>query len=130
MKIQKKYLEILQMIVCNCKDIPLKEGRVRDSFLKELNPLLATFIAERRTVIEKFCDKDEKGKPIIVKEGKKITYTFPPEDNAELESEIQILKEEEVELQTTPELKAILEKTTYNPAVGESEAIDLIFSLI
>ncbi len=132
MKIQKKYLEVIANVTAACTDIPLKDGRVRDAFLKELGSNLPAYHADLSKIYEKFCEKDEAGKSKTSKpeKGRGVIYHFKDEVLPEVNKELEILDNEIIEIKTTPQLKAIIEKTEYKPKVGESGVIDEILALL
>lgn len=130
MKIKKKNLEMLTTILLECKGISLKDGRVRDSVLKELKGFMVDFYRDQKIIVEKFCDKDEQEVPITTKVKGKIEYTFKPDVKIELNKEMDLFLAEEVEVFCPADLKKIAEATSYQPEPGETEEIDALLDLM
>jgi len=125
MKTTKQCLEVFFLTLKGTEDVlNLAESRVRDAFMKKVATELDTFYADRKKIYEKFCDKDEQGKPIITDD----KYTFLNANMEELNKELQTLADEEVEIPTdkSEEIKSFIEKTEYKPRIGQSELIDKI----
>ncbi len=128
MQIKKAHLEVFFNTLKSTEGVlNLTESRIRDTFMKPLFEVTRTFIEDRENIFQNFCVRDEEKKPILL-EGKK--YQFEPSVTKEVENELNTLNNEEVELKPlySAELKAILEKTTYSPKVGEVEIIDEILA--
>lgn len=125
MTIPKNKLETLFLLAKGTEgELSLQESRIRDAFYKPLLELTQTFEQDRRTIYEKFCQKDEEGNADVSDGNYKFDQKILPKVNKELE----ILYAEEVELPSID--KAILEKSSYKPKVGEAEIIDEIFTLL
>lgn len=125
MKILKKQLEVLFLSLKGTENVlTLAESRIRDSFIKQVASELDTFYADRKKIFEKFCIKDEDGKPLV----KNDQYNFENEVLEELNAEITTLLNEEVSIPTEHEvaLKVFITKTEYKPKLGEAEIIDQI----
>ena len=49
--------------LCQCSGLPTKVSYWLSRLLNNLEPLNKTYLNEKRKLIEKWCDKDEDGKP-------------------------------------------------------------------
>lgn len=49
--------------LCQCTGLPTKVSYWLSRLLQHLEPLNKTYASERKKLIEKWCDKDESGKP-------------------------------------------------------------------
>ncbi len=124
MKLQKKYLEVFYRSLEGTQGVlSLKDGRIRDAYFKELTEKLKTFEEDRTKVYTHYCRKNEDGTPFIEKD----MYYFD-KDTDKVTEEVNVLLSEEVDLPDTPEIKGIVEQTTYKPKIGEAELIDEIIS--
>lgn len=129
MKIKKGNLEVLFLTVRGTEGVlNLRESRTRDAFLKPLTEITQTFEAERRVIYEKFCTKKEDGTPDIDDQ----KYKFPPEDLAAVNEELKTLYSEEVEVPVLvpSALLAILERSNYQPKIGEAAVIDEVLAAL
>lgn len=125
MQVEKKHLEIFFQALKGTEGVlSLKESRIRDAFMKPLGEATETFYKERTAIYEQFCDKTEDGKPDITDN----KYHFKQEVLEEVNKELLTLANETVDLNPHPEIKEIMEKTTYSPKYGETEVIDEILS--
>lgn len=125
MKLEKKYLEVLYKTIKGTEGVlTLAEGRIRDAFMKDVTEATTQFENDRRVIYEKFCTKTEDDKP-DVSDGK---YHFKPSDVKDIQSELDVLYAEEVELPDNERIKEIIERTQYKPEIGEAEKIDHIIS--
>lgn len=119
MQLEKKYLLTFFLALKETdSQLSLKEARIRDSFMKPLLEAAQTYEKDRNNIYKTYGE---------LKEDK---YHFKPEDVEKVNSEIEELNNETVELPATPSLKEILEKTEYKPKIGESEQIDHILELL
>lgn len=126
MKLQKKYLELLFKVVKDYKTSKMVQARIRDGFLRELSVSTDQFIKDRNDIYIKFCNKNEAGEPDIVDD----KYKFEPKLLEEINTELKTLGEEEVELKTPPELKNMIEESSYETQAGETTIVDEIIALI
>jgi len=127
LQLEKKYLEVFYLTLKGTEGIlSLAESRTRDGFMKTLGDVLEIFYADRKKIYETYATRKEDG--IIDLTDNK--YYFAPEKLDELNGELTTLLNEKVELSAPESLKPIIEKTTYNPKVGEVEMIDHVISLL
>ncbi len=125
MNLKKKHLETTLLLLKGTDGkLSLKEARLRDQFMREIASSYDQFIKDKKTILDTLCDKDAEGKPDI-KDG---NYHFAPELHEQLQSELNTLLEEEVEIKEVKGIKKILENTDYKPKIGESDSIDEILS--
>lgn len=123
MQIKKSSLEVLFLTLKGTEGIlNLADARIRDTFLKPVIESYETFIKERTTIYETFCDKKEDGTPDI----EDNRYKFSKEVQAQADAELKTLYDEEITLETPEKLKEFMEKSEYNPKVGEADIIDEI----
>ncbi len=54
--------------LCKCDQLPVKVSYWLSRLLKVLIPLNQTFLEERKKLIEKWCDRTEDGKVVVVKD--------------------------------------------------------------
>lgn len=126
MKLQKKYIELLFKVVKGYKTPKMAPARLRDSFLGDLIPSVDQFHKDRSDIYIKFCDKKEDGEPDIVDD----KYKFAPGLLKEINEELTTLGDEEVEIKTIPELKNMIEESSYETEAGETVSIDEIIAKI
>lgn len=121
MKILKRHLEPLFLAVKGTEGVlNLSESRLRDSFFKPLTEATQLFEGQRRAIYEMYCLKNEDGSA-DTSDG---NYHFEKNDVETVNKELNVLLDEEAEVEAPAGLKAVIEKTTYSPKVGEVEVID------
>lgn len=122
MKIKKSQLLPLFLTIKGTEGkLNLAESRIRDSFLKNLLDETKKSESEKSIIYNTFCLKNEDGTPLFV-EGNK--YEFPKECLDELNKEMETFYNEEVVIDVPANLKEMIEKSDYNPKIGETEIID------
>ena len=132
MKVKKQHLEIFFLTLRGTDGVlSLADARIRDAFMKPLGEAVDTMVADRTKIYEKFCDKDEDGKPDTA-EG---MYHFSPDIRAEADAELKTLMNEEADVEikwgvTPAKIKEIMEKSDYKPKYGEAEVIDEIIKAL
>jgi len=127
MKIQKKYLELLYKVVKEYKTPKMALGRIRDKFLRDLAPQVDQYIKDREEIYKQFCIKKEDKTPDLLKG---TQYQFLPEILEELNNELKTLGDEEIDVINPPELKNMIEESSYETQAGETLIIDEIIKLI
>lgn len=125
---QKKYLELLFKVVKGYKTPEMALARVRDSFLKELAPQVDQYFKDREEVFKSFSKKKEDGTPDTLEVDGVQKYQFPTDKTEEINKELVTLGDETVELKKAPELKNIIEESSYETEVGETIQIDEIIA--
>lgn len=127
MLIEKRHLEPLWRVLGGTDEqLTLAEARVRDRAYTAVTEELKAFEQERKAIYEKFCTKLEDGTP----DTSDNQYRFVGDDKTNMETELNVLLDEKVEITLPDNIAAIAEKTTYKPRVGESEAIDAMLTAI
>lgn len=140
MQIKKSELEVFYKVLKETNgELPLKDARIRDRFMKPLGDHLDTFSIDRTKIYEKFCDKEEDGVTPKLKydktpEGENIEgtqkYTFKKVDAPAVDAEILVLYDEEVsiDVENPAKIKELIENTDYKPLFGEADVIDGILA--
>ncbi len=132
MKIKKKNLEVVFNVFNMC-DVPsLKEGRIRDAFIRNIYPSLQGFYIDRQKIVEKFCEKDAEGNPIVAQDDKKQTFNFGAAEQVAVTKELdEFLNEEiEIEVENPTKLKELVEFSTYKPMTGETDLLDEFLAML
>jgi hypothetical protein len=129
MNIKKGNLEVLFKVLQGTEGrLSLAESRIRDAVVKPLFELLKTFEGDRRAIYDKFCTKAEDGTPDLTGD----QYNFPPDVLEQVNEELKTLYSEDVVLPVImpSALQAVMERTGYQPKIGEVEVIDELLALL
>lgn len=125
MKLKNKQLEPLIKKI----NYPMKkfaDARTRDRFAKSLSEEYDNFIKNRQEIVKALAKKDKKGEPIVEND----QYQFDPKNIDKLNKEITELLDEEVEINTTvtiPQVRVMIENSTNDFNMGETDAFDNFF---
>ena len=102
LKIKNTYIEKLISFL----DTPLhgQEARARNRFVSIIGKQLVFLTSERQRLLEEKTKKDEKGKPILIDDGKK--YDISPEDLTIVNEELAVLFNEDYIIDILPSNKS------------------------
>lgn len=97
-------------------------ARHRDKFLLELSKKMDEYNAELQKIYKEFCDKDEKGEPIISADHK---YSFTEEGAVDnVNSEYNILIEESFKLEDNSVIYDLINNSPVELEIGVSAVIE------
>lgn len=135
MILKKGLLTVFYKTLTNNKPVKFSIARVRDVMIRKVFDELHDYETHKKDIYEKFCNKDENGKPIIT-DG---SYSFLKDNDKDtketiekVQKELDILNNEEVEIPVAnqPIIKDCIENTEYKPKAGEVELIEILISAL
>ena len=125
MKIQKSDVGVILSFLGGADELKLKDARIRDKAIRDLTEYKKVYEVEKTKVYEKFCTKDDDGKPKVERNPMGgVKYNFPTEIIEDLNSEMKILNEETFTYKPNADVVRFIEISNYKPKVGEVEIID------